>query len=69
MYVCLCNSVTESDIRRAANEAGVRHFRELKDLTGCSSSCGSCEEMAREVLSEALQEQRVFLRVVSSNAA
>lgn len=69
MYVCVCNSVTESDIRRVAEDDGVRTFSELKRLTGCSSTCGSCEDMARDVLDEAIQDQRVFLRVVSSQAA
>jgi bacterioferritin-associated ferredoxin len=69
MYVCLCNAVTESDIRRAVRDEGVRTLAQLKERTGCSSNCGSCEVMARELLSEALHEQRAFLSVVSDTAA
>lgn len=69
MYICLCNSVTDSDIRHAAREQGVRTIDQLRQVTGCSSTCGTCEHMAREVLAEALHEQRSFLSVVSNTAA
>jgi len=69
VYICLCNSITDSDIRLAMREGGVRTFAQLKELTGCSSSCGTCEPMAREVLSEALHDQRSFLSIVPNNAA
>jgi bacterioferritin-associated ferredoxin len=52
MYVCLCNGVTESAIRRAA-AAGIRSLDELAIATGCGSGCGCCREMAEELLSEA----------------
>ncbi|HEY0178253.1 MAG TPA: (2Fe-2S)-binding protein [Dokdonella sp.] len=48
MYVCLCNAVTDRAIREAA-AAGVRTFAELSVRTGCSSCCGSCEDLAREI--------------------
>jgi bacterioferritin-associated ferredoxin len=68
MYVCLCNSVTESDIRRHVAE-GVRHFETLRISTGCSGSCGCCEEVARETFAKALAERRPFLTLVTAEAA
>jgi bacterioferritin-associated ferredoxin len=60
MYVCLCNSVTDSDIRQAVRE-GVSDITQLGDLTGCSTGCGCCAELASAVLDEAMREQRPFL--------
>ncbi len=57
MYVCICNSVTDSDIRSAVDE-GVRNLAQLRRKTACSSSCGSCREEAREILQLALAEKR-----------
>ena len=52
MYVCLCNGVTENDIRDAA-AAGCRSMTELTMRTGAGANCGSCVEMAQQVLEEA----------------
>ena len=51
MYVCICQSVREIDIRQACSE-GVRSFAELQDRTRCSTGCGCCESMARQLLHE-----------------
>jgi bacterioferritin-associated ferredoxin len=52
MYVCICNGVTDHDIRHAA-EAGCRTMAELTMRTGAGSSCGSCVDMASELLAQA----------------
>jgi bacterioferritin-associated ferredoxin len=52
MYVCICHGVTDHDIRRAA-EAGVSSLAELTMRTGLGSGCGTCGEMAGELLAEA----------------
>jgi bacterioferritin-associated ferredoxin len=52
MYVCICNGVTERDIRQAA-EAGCRSLPELTMRTGAGANCGSCLDMATQVLDEA----------------
>lgn len=52
MYVCICNGVTQRDIREAA-DAGCRSVAELTMRTGCGANCGSCIEMAAEVLEQA----------------
>lgn len=62
MYICLCNAVTTSDIRRAASE-GVCGFAELQARTGCSDCCGSCEGEARQVLAQAVHEIRLQVSV------
>lgn len=52
MYVCICNGVTDRDIRQAA-EAGCRTVSELTMRTGAGATCGSCLEMAAELLEQA----------------
>ena len=49
MYVCICNGVTDHQIRQAA-DAGCRTMAELTMRTGAGSSCGSCIEMATALL-------------------
>ncbi|MET0231156.1 MAG: (2Fe-2S)-binding protein [Rhodanobacteraceae bacterium] len=52
MYVCICNAVTERAIREAA-ASGVRTLSELSRRTGCADCCGSCSDLANEILAEA----------------
>jgi len=51
MYVCLCNGVTDLDIRHAA-AVGCRTLGDLTMHTGCGATCGSCLSMAAELLAE-----------------
>ncbi|MFZ5657271.1 MAG: (2Fe-2S)-binding protein [Pseudomonadota bacterium] len=51
MYVCICNGVTDRQIRQAA-EAGCRSISELTMRTGAGANCGSCVEMAMALLDE-----------------
>ncbi len=55
MYICLCNAITDHDIRRAAAD-GVRNFSELQARTGCSDCCGCCEAEARSTLDKAMAQ-------------
>jgi len=52
MYVCICNGVTDRDIRQAA-DAGCRSLAELTMRTGCGATCGTCLDMAGQLLQEA----------------
>lgn len=52
VYVCICNGVTDRDIRQAA-EAGCRSVAELTMRTGAGANCGSCLELAGELLESA----------------
>lgn len=57
MYVCLCNAVTDSDIRNAV-EDGARSLKQLRKMTNCGSTCGCCNDMATNILNEALAQKR-----------
>ncbi|UHQ20764.1 (2Fe-2S)-binding protein [Lysobacter sp. KIS68-7] len=52
MYVCICNGVTDKDIRQAA-ESGCKTVAELTMRTGCGATCGTCLDMAAELLAAA----------------
>lgn len=67
MYVCLCNGVTENDIREAA-AAGCGSMTELTMRTGAGANCGSCMEMATQVLDEAKSVIALPLPVLSQAA-
>lgn len=58
MYVCVCNGVTERDIRQAA-AGGCGGMTELTMRTGCGATCGSCVPMACELLDAAQREVAV----------
>ena len=58
MYVCICNAVTDSQIREAA-KAGVTNVWQLQSELGVATNCGSCREVAAEILSENRQVRRV----------
>jgi bacterioferritin-associated ferredoxin len=51
MYICICNSVTDSEIRKAVQD-GADSFAELSFRTGCGTQCGGCVAEARRILAE-----------------
>jgi bacterioferritin-associated ferredoxin len=59
MYVCICNGVTDRDIRQAA-EAGCRTVAELTMRTGAGATCGSCLDMAADLLTAARPKEAEF---------
>ena len=63
MYVCICHGVTESQIRRAADE-GVREVHELTMRTGAGSNCGSCLPLAAQLLEEQHKTRPLGLKVL-----
>ena len=51
MYVCICNAITEKQVREAATE-GSTNLISLQKKLGLGAGCGSCVEMASEILAE-----------------
>jgi bacterioferritin-associated ferredoxin len=51
MYVCICNAITDKQIRRAAR-AGATNLWDLQAELGLASGCGSCKEQAMDILRE-----------------
>ncbi len=51
MYVCVCNAVTDREIRQCA-DLGARSLNDLGDALGVATCCGRCAEAADQVLRE-----------------
>ena len=62
MYVCICNGITDHQIREAAAN-GVRNVAELTMRTGCGATCGTCLETAAAILEVHAPERRTVFPV------
>ena len=60
MYVCLCQGVTDREIREAA-DSGISSMRQLGKELGVGRQCGRCACSAREILREARQPDYLAL--------
>lgn len=49
MYICLCNGVTEKQVRRAI-AGGATSLQSLRDELGVASQCGGCLDHAMQLL-------------------
>ena len=63
MYVCICNAITDRQIRKAA-DSGVRDLWDLQRKLGVASGCGSCKEVASDILREHRERASIFEPVV-----
>jgi bacterioferritin-associated ferredoxin len=64
MYVCICNAVTERAVREAAH-SGVRTLAELSRRTGCADCCGSCADLASEILADTHRSRTLDLPLIA----
>lgn len=51
MYICICNGITEREIRGAAS-LGSTSLSDLRRDLGVGSCCGKCEPEARRIIGE-----------------
>ena len=58
MYICLCNGITERDIRSCCAEEGACSMRDLERCLGVGANCGKCKPMAKQILIETRAEVR-----------
>ena len=63
MIICLCNGITEKDVREAARN-GARSPEQAYATLDCEPQCGCCLDYAQEVIDEE-QPKRPRLRVVA----
>jgi len=70
VYVCICNGITDHQIREAA-ASGCSTVAELTMRTGAGANCGSCLDMAMEVLQAAqpVSREPLFPILTLSHAA
>ena len=53
MYVCLCNRVTDREIKQAV-DAGISELHQIRAQLGVSGQCGSCADLAQSIIDEHL---------------
>ena len=58
MYVCICNAVTERQIKTAVQE-GHGTFKKIQQQLEVATCCGQCESHAKEVILEAKNDKRI----------
>ncbi|WP_394830948.1 bacterioferritin-associated ferredoxin [Pendulispora rubella] len=51
MFVCICNAVTESEVRAAIHE-GARSREEVTQACQAGGDCGSCHHMIEDMVEE-----------------
>ena len=59
MYICICKSVTDSQIRRCVREKGIRNLRALRRETGACDQCGKCAPEARQIIMETVDRSEI----------
>jgi bacterioferritin-associated ferredoxin len=67
MIVCVCNRITESEVRKAAR-AGASTPEAAYACHDCEVQCGCCLDYAQELI-DAERAARSHLRLVSARAA
>ena len=55
MYVCVCNRVTDKQLKKAV-ENGAHSMGALQQALSVGNNCGTCLETAQSVLNETLSE-------------
>jgi len=59
MYVCICQQVTDSEIKHAVIQGATR-MRDLHCQLGVGACCGKCCKLAKEILEETVAEQQLI---------
>jgi bacterioferritin-associated ferredoxin len=52
MYVCVCNAVTDREIRGAV-DLGARSLADLQSMLSVATCCGRCADCARKIVRDA----------------
>ena len=60
MYICICNAITDHQIRACAKD-GACSLTDLECRLGIGSGCGRCRHVAHEVLNESRSEPSTVL--------
>ena len=64
MIVCVCNRITEKEVREAARSGATCPYKAY-DRLGCEPQCGCCLDYAQEIIDDE-RAKRPRLRVVAA---
>ncbi len=67
MYICICNPVTDAQLRRAISE-GCQSLDDLQTNLGVATSCGRCAESACAILQAEVNKRAVSRRYIQKSA-
>lgn len=56
MYVCICNSVTDHEIKKAARQ-GISTMQELSEKLNVATCCGNCAECANNIMKQTVAKE------------
>lgn len=68
MIVCVCNNISDREIRQAV-DLGLNSMAELRRDLGVATCCGKCHSCAKEVLREHMDNQAVLQERVMRRGA
>jgi bacterioferritin-associated ferredoxin len=68
MLICVCNAITEDEVRHAAR-CGAACAESAYARLGCEPQCGTCLCYAQEVIDEELAAKQPRLHLVRARAA
>jgi bacterioferritin-associated ferredoxin len=57
MYVCICNAVTEREVRHAV-QLGANNLKDLQDGLGVATCCGKCSTCAKGIIRDEKKQMR-----------
>lgn len=63
MYICVCQGITDTQIKKAVSERGVTDMRQLGDALGVAKQCGKCSQIAQSIMDQAIVDERLFKNV------
>lgn len=50
VYVCLCNALTDRQVKQASADAGTTRPRDIYAACGCRAQCGQCVRALLDLL-------------------
>ncbi len=56
MYICICNQVTDGQIRDVVRKKGMTRLQEVCRELGTCNQCGKCAVATRQVVTECLDQ-------------
>ena len=62
MYVCICQGVTDTQIRQAVRE-GDTTFAQVRQHLKVANQCGRCSRMVKQIINEELANSASYYRV------
>ncbi|WP_432452956.1 MULTISPECIES: bacterioferritin-associated ferredoxin [unclassified Agarivorans] len=62
MFVCLCHSITDKQIKQAV-EQGCESLSDVREQLGVASECGRCARMAKQIINKQLEVTPKYYQV------